>query len=610
VPKQQTISRADLSPCSWLYLEVNAHDGRDLDGFFTNGNRYFEEVLRAELSPARAFCAAALESDPAHAEALLAVRADKARFTRRFNVFAGISARPGAPASPSTVQLPDLVHQLTFSRAESGVAEHRRMPTALANGQNGTTIVRISGIVEEILHYFDALDSSGVLCDRIDRLVLNITSDVRDIMHPPHARAPSALASSSAPDLARLVELAKGYEARAACRTRLFITDTDGVMIAPLPIKPEAVFYAVLAGAPTFNKRVDAQTGSWMQGVPLNRVALFTNVERTPEDSIAARGRDVVVAQPHDPSLEKALVKMQSWSHLVRLRESWDRFMRDDPSIKWLALVDDDTFVFPAGMREYLTMLDPRLPVWGGSAEQARIDNGDHGEFALWLRNLSVAHGGDHCYMANEEVPTDMQGVRVEILNSSVMNGRKISKKVSHMCHDNFCRKGCPAVPQGATIVVSRAMVEAIRPAVELCEAATSSLCERCGSQRLFMCVNRYVANPRTIMTRGVCRSTWKMEHRDNFLHALSYHAFDRYGHRSLSTNSIHDDMAELWNLGKVLEGSDIKPWHQTVPMQAIGDLLGCGGSARYIKGSTECEPYGDDETAIKAVPPQVDGAP
>lgn len=583
--RQRPFSEAVLAPCSWLYLEVNAYDGRDVNGFFTNANDIFEDPMRSEIAPSRAFCAVVLESDPSQQESLLAVRAEKGLFTRSFDVYPSTSVRSHAPSrgeryGASFVVLSSLIERTTFNLSESGLShDEAEMVVAKANGHVGTVFVRLSGSMAELFAHLDGLRESDILCSRVDRLVLNVTGDVRDIQFSaPYS--PSSEKYNPSLGVAGLEAIAEDYSLRKSCRTRLFVFDVQGGLVVPQPLSERGVFYSILAGAPTFDERILAQTDSWLTAVPKDRVGIFTNHDRSADDLYAAQGRPVVVVQPHNAGLEQKLEWMQSWSHLVRVRETWDKFMNNDSSIKWLALVDDDTFVFPAGMREYLTMFDHRVPFWGGSGELARIDNGDHGEFALWLRNKSLLHGGEHCYLATEEVPVNLQGEHTEIVKSAVMNGRRSLKKVSHMCHDNFCRRGCPSVPQGATIVLSRALVERIRPYVESCEAATSNLCSRCGSQRLYMCVNTRVHGARTLLTRGVCRAPWKLEHRASFRHALSYHGFTSHGRITSENGNIYDDMRQLWELGRRYEGREA--WQGTVPMRAVASHLGCNGEGIY----------------------------
>jgi hypothetical protein len=602
VPRQLPVDQADLSPCSWLYLEVNALDGRDLAGFFENGNGMFEETIRAELSFARGFCAVALEPDASRSSELLAVRKNKAQFTNRFDVFPGVSCRstkrslPSSAGLTSTVDLPTLILKLTFPLSNSSVQVPDRMAFARANGHPGSVVVRIAGSLLELASHVDVLHGRAVLCDRVDRLILNVTQVTRD----PHQELEGqSLADMLTGGIERLIRVASQIDAYDKCRTRIFIFDKMGSLVFPKPLGSKSVLYAILAGAPTFKNRIAAQVGSWLQAVPPDRVALYTNVWNKHHVAIAG-GFDVAVVQPYKPELERTLSRMQSWSHLVRVRESWDRYMRDDSSVKWLVLADDDTFVFPAGLSEYLSLLDARVPIWGGSAEQARVDNGDHGELSMWLRNLSVSHGGKFCYLENEPMTADLASL--EHRETSLTERRLFSSRhgngpsVPRKCGDTFCGRGCPAVPQGAAIVISRALVKLLRPMIEHCEVQTSRLCERCGSQRLYMCVNKFVdANARTLMTRGVCRSPWKVEHRANFPFALTFHGFERYGQRGLSDGSIGNDMRQLWKIGAKYEHR--APWQRMVPMQEIANLIGCPGGGRYMEVSSSCEPFND--TAI-----------
>lgn len=629
---QRDWDRTRLPPCSWLYLEVNAGDGRHMDAFFKNGNQFLEEYLRAVQASMRGFCAVAFEPDPQMAPALRQVRRNKGRKARRFDVFAGIVF--GADNDTETIALREhydshdpqnsvhhgeqrivekdhyekvkrlpllrVISQLTFPLEQSG-HDGRYMSIARANGNNGTVIMRLNAaVLKEAYWYMQVLDSSPVLCDRVDRLILNLQplafdSSSQYLIDRQVIRDWAKLLPPISDDrfdyrrgIDGLVDIAREVNAKSNCRTMVYVIDNNGKKIFPPLVSERGVFYSILAGYPTFDERISAQTSSWMTAVPMDRVGIYTNIKRNADELQAARGRTTIVTKPHLPQREGQLDMMQSWSHLVRVRETWDRFMKDDPSIKWLALVDDDTFVFPGGFREYLSGLDPRRLVWGGSGEQARIDNGDHGEFAYWLRNLSRAHGGKHCYMPHEDIPARLRGVNIKYGVSDVMNGRRVAKIVSHMCGDTFCRRGCPAVPQGATIFLSRALVEALRPMVEKCEEHTLSLCKNCGSQRLYMCVNRFVSGGATLMTRGVCRAPWKLERRDGWPFAITYHGFTKYRGLALSTGSIQGDMEELWQLGKAIEERTKAGYleHYYVPMQQVADLIGCRGQGTYVKGS------------------------
>lgn len=621
LPKQAPWESALLHPCSWLYLEFGAKDGRHLDSFFSDGSSFLEEFLRATQSSMRGFCALAFEANPAMEPVLLDVRKVRGRKAFRFNVYAGVV--PGAHngsekvvMSPvdeagdkevQTVQslaLADTVRRLTFPWEKSG-QEVRPMNTARGNSNFGTVVVRLNvNDIREAFWHLDLLEAAqkdGVMCKRIDRLILNLQKmtlesnanvvDIEDcdvirewdkLVTPPHD--PSYDPKKG---VAGLVALAHEINNREGCRTIVHVIDETGHRLSPPVISERQVFYAILAGQPTFNERVASQTESWMTVVPQDRLTIFTNKPRNSTEMLAARNRDTVVVHPHNESLEQRLPLMQSWSHLVRVRESWDRTMKHNPEIKWLALVDDDTFVFPGGMREYLSMFDHRIKIWGGSGEQARIDNGDGGKFAHWLRELHKKHGGKHCYMPTEDVPANLRGAHVEYAISKVLNGRRVARKVSHMCGDMFCKMGCPAVPQGAAIFLSRTLVKALRPRIEECERDTAGLCRNCGSQRLYMCVNRYAAPARTLLTRGICRAPWKLEHREKFPFALTFHGFNRYHGMALSTKSLRGDMNELWQLGKGFE-EGVKQGYKTsylIPMQNVADLIGCRGKGRYHKG-------------------------
>eukprot|EP00171_Calliarthron_tuberculosum_P014920 IDg14920t1 len=510
LPRQSAWDSSRLKACSWVYLEVNAGDGRHTHAFFTNGNTFLEEYLRASQASMRGFCAVALEPDPQMAAPLAAVRSEKGAKASRFDVYAGVAVGTASaieqvrlqahiaqhPAdadgrvvdnqekeSVHTTPLTDVVRILTYPLAKSGGEGNRSMHIALGNRQNGTVIVRLNTAnLREAYWYLDMLDSSGVLCERIDRLVLNLEPMAIDnsrhfLIDRKVNRNFDELIHSASNErfehergVAGILDIARDIAQRPTCRAVIYVVDGKGEVAYPPLVTKRNVFYSILAGHPTFDERVSAQTSSWMTGVPLDRVAIYTNVKRNKDELEAAQGRVTIVTKPARPELEQQLQMMQSWSHLVRVRETWDRFMKADASIKWLMLVDDDTFVFPSGLRQYLTGFDPRRRVWGGSGEQARVDNGDHGKFARWLRDLDKEHSGKHCFIDGEDIPESLRGRRITYSVSSVMNGRRVAHVVSHMCSDAFCRRGCPAVPQGAAIFLSRALVSALRPHIENCE--------------------------------------------------------------------------------------------------------------------------------------------
>lgn len=603
-------------------MEFGAKDGRHIDSFFTEGNKVLEEFLRGTQSAMKAFCAVAFEPDPALLPTLKQVRLECGRRSRSFDIFTQFvpGARdatemlkfrsddtgniPVEEVPATSIPLRQFLLNVTFPLDHDGV-DVSKMITARGNGNIGTVVVRFNDLTApQALWYLDLMQAGqtdGVLCTRVDRLVLDfekIRLDVESLKGHVQNRevvrdwarvttSPSDRMFLPTDDMTAVVKLAHEINTRESCRTTVHVLDGAGKMIVPSILKEDEIMYAILAGEPTFNERVDAQTKTWMKSIQQDRLTIFTNAERSEEDMKAAGGRNVAVVHPYRPEVETHLPLMQSWSHLVRVRESWDRTMRDNPNIKWLLLVDDDTFVFPGGMRQYLSSFDPRILLWGGSGEQARIDNGDTGQFAFWLRRTHERHGGKHCYLKTEPIPRHLKGVHIEYMVSKVLNGRRVAKKVSHMCEDTFCLRGCPAVPQGAAIFMSRALVKAVRPHIETCERDTSKLCRNCGSQRLYMCVNRFTRGPRTLLTRGFCRSPWKLEHREHWPFALTYHGFNRYKGMTRSTRSLSGDMQELWGLGKTQEEAVRRGFQASyyVRIEDVANKIACKGKGRYQEG-------------------------
>mmetsp|Transcript_10223 Transcript_10223/g.25688 ORF Transcript_10223/g.25688 Transcript_10223/m.25688 type:complete len:270 (-) Transcript_10223:226-1035(-) len=220
---------------------------------------------------------------------------------------------------------------------------------------------------------------------------------------------------------------------------------------------------------------------------------------------------------------------MQSWSHLVRVRHAWDEHMKDNPEIEWLALVDDDTFVFPDTVQWYLSRYKSADLVWGGLLEYVRVDNGDAGNFAKWLREYLHMNGAD-CTLPDEEPKKDIKN-----------------------CSDTMCIK-CPPIPQGAAIFLSRALVETLRPHTEDCETMTQTLCKRCGSQRLYMCIHRHAKSVKTEFFRGIHRNPMHLEEKhhefsDRSGLPLTWHGFGQVNSTYSHTRSFYGDFLELWRL-------------------------------------------------------------
>lgn len=426
--------------------------------------------------------------------------------------------------------------------------------------------------------------SRSVLCQRVDYVMVNVAVGV------------------STDTMSALAVLATAINADHACRTHVVLkpdgatasrstgapvagggasADSGGAREALPPPPPQnlsrSVFYAVLAGPPTFRSRVAGATATWAAGAPPDRITFYTAAAFDPADRAVARGLPVVVAAPTPPDRpgvpdEQWPERMQSWSHLVRLRLAWDGALRDDPSIRWLALVDDDTFVYTDAAATALAAWNDKLPLWGGSGEIVRVDNGDAGPLASRLRATHLAAGGTPCAMPGEPAyaRTHPHG---SLWGGSSKGGRDAPPR---RCSDTFC-KGCAPIPQGGTIFLSRALVAAIRPSIEACEAATRHLCGRCGSQRLYACVTGAVPGARSAMLRGVHRSPWRREPKQRALPVLSFHGFEHARGRYTATGSLEGDFARLWALRR--------PGGEGVTMGDVADDVNCRRGGHWLGG-------------------------
>ncbi|OSX76113.1 hypothetical protein BU14_0207s0031 [Porphyra umbilicalis] len=167
-------------------------------------------------------------------------------------------------------------------------------------------------------------------------------------------------------------------------------------------------------------------------------------------------------------------------------------------------------------------------------------------------------------------------------------------------CADTFCRRGCPPVPQGAAIVLTRSLVAALRPAAAACEAATAPLCARCGSQRLYMCVHRVAALPRsagpvtTSAVPGVRRDTWRREPTGGPTAAVTFHAFERLRRLSV-TGTMGGDMRQLADLAaRHPGGSPCRTW----PTRSAARRGGGGPSASAMYADAAANPAGERRAA------------
>ncbi|GAB0490884.1 hypothetical protein MMPV_002124 [Pyropia vietnamensis] len=389
---------------------------------------------------------------------------------------------------------------------------------------------------------------------------------------------------------------------------------TSVVGTLPTPV----VHYAMLSGAATFASRIPAVAASWLPGIPPGDVVIYTDalpsaaaVDTLPE------GVAVTVTAPAQPDAEPNLARMSAWSHLTRVRDAWDHTLASRPDITHLVLVDDDTFVFPGAMPAVVgaskALANSSGLAWGGSLEMARVDNGDGrdgGTFAVALRAMHVAAGGEPCTLPYEVATNhtiasagkkSTGGAHPSRVSGGGGNDTVATPRPPRSCADTFCSR-CPAVPQGAAIVLTRALVAALRPVAGACETATVHLCPRCGSQRLYFCIHRVatLVGPigdggfggggrgrqgvvgatapavATVALPGVRRDTWPREPIGGSSRAVTFHAFERVRRLSV-TGSMCGDMRGLADLARHRSGG-------IVSLQDVADALGCPKGGRWVK--------------------------
>lgn len=355
---------------------------------------------------------------------------------------------------------------------------------------------------------------------------------------------------------------------------------------SPLPV----VHYAMLSGAATFASRIPAAAASWLPALPPGDVVIYTDaLPPVAALDTLPLGVAVTVTGPARPDAELNLPRMSAWSHLTRVRDAWDHTLAARPEVTHLALIDDDTFVFPGALPPVVasskTLANGSGLAWGGFLELIRVDNGDGrdgGVFAVALRATHIAAGGTPCTLPFE-VAANLTATAAATNSTGARGGgggggaHPSRRPLS--CADVFCRR-CASVPQGAAVVLTRALVAALRPSMGACEAATARLCARCGSQRLFLCVHQVArlgsaAAVTTHVLPGVRRDTWRREPIGGSARAVTFHAFDR-GRRP-ATGSMRDEMRDLMNLARARPGG-------VVALQDVADTVGCPEGGRWVK--------------------------
>jgi len=335
--------------------------------------------------------------------------------------------------------------------------------------------------------------------------------------------------------------------------------------------KSSPLLYLVLSGHKTMESRGPAVWSTWASVLSPKDVIFFTEkvdgvlVDIPLQGLLVANERllpnaSVVVVRPAVPSLENNIDFFNAWSHLVRLRVGYDRILRKEEKQQqheWIVLVDDDTFLFPDRLEEYLKNFDGyREMIYMGFAEYVRIDNGDSGPLSELLREVHTKAGNEWCTLRGE---------------SGHGNG------TFPMCKDVFC-KSCPWIPQGGFIVLSRRLVEHLRPHLEQCEMATRDVCSSCGSQRLYFCIQRFASESIFHPLLESDRSPWWRNRKGGEERPISFHGFDQ---------QIVGNFTIVPFVFEKLFQLRAKCLDRMVTYQDIANELGCNGKGFWSRFSS-----------------------
>ncbi|GJQ13042.1 hypothetical protein GpartN1_g4833.t1 [Galdieria partita] len=336
-----------------------------------------------------------------------------------------------------------------------------------------------------------------------------------------------------------------------------------------------SLLYLILSGQKTVESRGPAVWNTWASVLLPEDVLFFTERVDGLSDKVdiplqgllvayqRLPGAPIVVVRPADSSQEKNIAFFNAWSHLVRLRVAYDRILRNETKDKeheWIVLVDDDTFLFHDRLKEYLKNFDGyREMIYMGFAEYVRIDNGDSGPLSELLRDVHVKGGNQWCTLRGE---------------SGHGNG------TFEMCKDVFC-KNCPWIPQGGFIVLSRRLVEHLRPHLEACEVATKDVCTSCGSQRLYFCIQRFASESNFYPLSDIQRFPWWRSRRSDYGRPISFHGFDQQIAGNFTI--VPFIFERLWNL--VQRANSL---HKMVTYEDVANDLGCNGEGFWSLSGNE----------------------
>ncbi|KAJ8903223.1 hypothetical protein NDN08_004333 [Rhodosorus marinus] len=532
--------------CPYLLVDVGVRGGDDLLDLVSSGGILKGFSDATGISPGE-FCVEAFEADEGYSDRLREVEKILSPSLRSIKVHLQSTVANFNGEAP--VMLENVAAAFRRSESVNGVATYNWEATASSDREhrlsniafqdlwdvlkrNGVTrykswsAARVKSTFSDAGMYLRMILGDPRLCNALDEIFMEIVHGDDLVSQKRSDFIPEDVES----ELELLADLLK---TASLCTTKVSIRYNR---IADAAGKEDKIFYAVLAGAKTLSTRVCASTRTWMRSVPHSSIAIFTNTEFDVNDhSFRCLGGHMgVVASPAQPDGEKVLSAMQSWSHLVRLRLAWDLHMKDDAFKQYLVLMDDDSFVFTDTLEANLVAcMSPKALHWGGALEFIRIDNGDGGRdgFGKDLREKQIKEKGENCYFPGEQ-----------------------AKQGEKPCDQVFC-KSCKAIPQGGFVVLTRALVEALRPHIEDCERESLDLCERCGSQRLYFCVNRKLGDKGVELSglRGVYRQPWKTEF--SSLVGTAWHGYPVSIHGMVEGSSklhkglLEDDFAELYAL-------------------------------------------------------------
>eukprot|EP00190_Bangiopsis_sp_CCMP1999_P004435 CAMPEP_0198731670 /NCGR_PEP_ID=MMETSP1475-20131203/31372_1 /TAXON_ID= ORGANISM="Unidentified sp., Strain CCMP1999" /NCGR_SAMPLE_ID=MMETSP1475 /ASSEMBLY_ACC=CAM_ASM_001111 /LENGTH=651 /DNA_ID=CAMNT_0044494665 /DNA_START=171 /DNA_END=2126 /DNA_ORIENTATION=+ len=575
----QVQNMVSIGGCPDLLVEVGVEDGDRVLEFVRNGGGLRGYLYQKSRIPT-SFCIDVFEVRSEYGESInlitesaknevVQIKYHPQAVVANFRGTATILVEPVDTASQSRIQIVDGKHivynwqkALSSKREQAkaavfdlwGLIQRRRV------ARGGEIIVRISSSMGDAVTYLRTFLGDSRLCATISLIVLEV-KDMPDVLNERGSYQPSSTAYYE-----ELHVLANLLQQGGDCRCGVEILDHMDY-IGPARVSA-GIFYAMLAGAPTFLDRVQAASKSWMRAVPQGKVAVFTNKEfKVDSDIHRTVGRHIAaVSLPAWPETEKHLNAMSAWSHLVRTRASWDLFMKGNPLLEFLVLLDDDTYTFTDSLNAVLKeCMDPKEMQWGGSTEKIRLDNGDGGIFGRSLREMHLNAGGENCTFPSE---APVEGVR--------------------KCQDVMC-KHCPPIPQGGFVVLTRKLVENLRPFIEDCEKETQILCLRCGSQRLYMCIASKLKDVISVPLRGAYRHPWR---REKHSESTEYHGYpiSIHGMRSnttyLHTGALEDDMEELFELSlKARRRASVRGGDPFVTIEDLHHKITCNGNGYFRSG-------------------------